>query len=183
MKKKCEIRTSLPVTCFTVPIVGCTELMLTSDEIRKCLCAKAEVTEILSDGRRIPLDFSNYDKNNCDNIEIPTIIKIEEEPVIEVQEEVIVEEFEEITETEVVEEHEEIIETVEESEIVEEQVEEVITEEIESEEVDIIPQIADTDTTAEEPKGNITVAKAPVAKTVTASNKGNYKKAKNNNKR
>lgn len=72
-KKRCQIHTGLPITCFTVPIVGNTELNLTIDEIYKCLCAKAEVIEILNDGKRIHLDFSNYDKNN----QSETIIDVE----------------------------------------------------------------------------------------------------------
>lgn len=61
-KRRCQINAIYPITCFTVPIIGHTELKLTTDEIYKCLCAKAEVTEILEDGKMVSLDFSNYDK-------------------------------------------------------------------------------------------------------------------------
>ena len=64
IKKKCQIHAGLPITCFEVPIIGNTELNLTPDEIYKCLCAKAEVIEILKDGSKINLDFSNYAKDN-----------------------------------------------------------------------------------------------------------------------
>lgn len=64
MKRKCQINAVYPITCFQVPIVGNTELNLTTEEIYKCLCAKAEVTEILSDGSMMSLDFSNYNKTS-----------------------------------------------------------------------------------------------------------------------
>ena len=63
-KKRCQIYASLPITCFEVPIVGETELNLTENEIYKCLCAKAQVIEILPNGKRINLDFTNYNKDN-----------------------------------------------------------------------------------------------------------------------
>ena len=56
-KKKCNIYAKSPITCFTVPIVGHCTLNLTSNEIYKCLCARAEVTEILPNGKSINLDF------------------------------------------------------------------------------------------------------------------------------
>lgn len=64
MKKKCQIHAVFPITCFSVPIVGHTELNLTTDEIYQCLCAKAEVAEVLPNGKTINLDFSNYNKDN-----------------------------------------------------------------------------------------------------------------------
>lgn len=75
--KKCQIHATSPITCFTVPIVGTTQLNLTPDEIYKCLCAKAEVMEILANGKMINLDFSNYNRDNS----------IIGEPVEEVKEE------------------------------------------------------------------------------------------------
>ena len=63
-KKKCNIYAKSPITCFTVPIVGHCTLNLTSNEIYKCLCARAEVTEILPNGKSINLDFSNYTINS-----------------------------------------------------------------------------------------------------------------------
>ena len=74
MKKRCQIYAGLPITCFEVPIIGHAELNLTPDEIYKCLCAKAEVIEILPTGKRINLDFSNYDKDNY-FYEVQNIIK------------------------------------------------------------------------------------------------------------
>lgn len=64
MNKNCNIYARFPITCFSVPIVGHATLNLTSEEIYKCLCARAKVYEILPNGKSINLDFSNYDKNN-----------------------------------------------------------------------------------------------------------------------
>lgn len=98
MKRKCLIHAMCPITCFTVPIIGCTELNLTDEEIYKCLCAKAEIKEILPDGKMISLDFSNYKS-----------IVIDEKPSIKVTEtvkestvkEVVIKETNEIIEEEI----------------------------------------------------------------------------------
>lgn len=88
IKKRCQIHAITPLTCFSVPIVGDTELKLTPDEIYKCICGKAEVSEILDDGTIIPLNFTNYDKDNSikeeseDNevvIEVDDKVEIEDE--------------------------------------------------------------------------------------------------------
>ena len=93
-KRRCQINAIYPITCFTVPIIGHTELKLTTDEIYKCLCAKAEVTEILEDGKMVSLDFSNYDK---------PIIITDNSKTVEKPKEVITEPVEAKNETEVVE--------------------------------------------------------------------------------
>lgn len=127
MKKKCQIHAVTPITCFEVPIVGNTELNLTTEEIYKCLCAKAEITEILPNGVSVNLDFGNYDKDNTIKKEVkdikePTAVKVDikeevKETVTEVSEEPV---------EEVVEATEEVVEPVEEAtEEVEEAAEEV----------------------------------------------------------
>lgn len=118
--KKCQIHAISPITCFTVPIVGITELNLTEDEIYKCLCSKAEVKEILENGKMINLDFTNYNRNNS-IIGEPTVTNevpkhVEEEPVK------IEEPVEEVT-TEVEEQHHPLIEEIHNEEAVEETVE------------------------------------------------------------
>lgn len=142
LKKRCQIYASLPITCFEVPIVGDTELNLTENEIYKCLCTKAEVIEILPDGRRINLDFKNYNKNNYiveapiveEKPEPATPIKVElapetttepvekvEEKPVESIEEKVEEEVESVEEdTEIVEE--ELVEVKEETPVVAETV-------------------------------------------------------------
>lgn len=118
-KKKCQIYASLPITCFEVPIVGETELNLTEEEIYKCLCAKAEVLEILSNGKRVNLDFTNYNKTNEPVVTPISAVEEIPEPIIE-----------EVPEPAVIEEvKEEIIEPVVEPEVVEEKVEEEVIEE------------------------------------------------------
>lgn len=115
-KKKCNIYAKSPITCFTVPIVGHCTLNLTSNEIYKCLCARAEVTEILPNGKSINLDFSNYDKDNYTKPETPVV----EEKVLVFEDKVEVKEEVKVEEEHVEEQHEE-----EETETTEEVVEEV----------------------------------------------------------
>lgn len=102
-KKKCNIYAKSPITCFTVPIVGHCTLNLTSNEIYKCLCARAEVTEILPNGKSINLDFSNYDKDNYTKPETPVV----EEKVLVFEDKVEVKEEVKVEEEHVEEQHEE----------------------------------------------------------------------------
>lgn len=86
IKRKCQIRAVSPITCFTVPIVGTTELNLTEKEIYECLCSGAEITEILPNNKTIELNFDNYNRINSiigepTEIKKETIItKIKDEP-------------------------------------------------------------------------------------------------------
>lgn len=121
-KKKCNIYAKSPITCFTVPIVGHCTLNLTSNEIYKCLCARAEVTEILPNGKSINLDFSNYDKDNYTKPETPVV----EEKVLVFEDKVEVKEEVKVEEEHVEEQHEEETETTE--EVVEEVKEEPVHE-------------------------------------------------------
>ena len=66
-----------PITTVNPPIRTAVKKVTKSiDEIRKCIIARAVVEEILNNGNTIPLDFSNYDKDNNEMI-------IKSEPVIE----------------------------------------------------------------------------------------------------
>ena len=166
MKKRCRIYASLPITCFEVPIVGDTELNLTENEIYKCLCAKAEVIEILPDGKRINLDFTNYNKNNYELEDTITTEPVVIETIEEEPEPAPVEE-------EKVEEPVEVIEEAVEAEPVEETIET-----IEEEPVEVIEE----ENTVEEVKDE-----SPVAETVknyqTNSRNNNYNNKKSKNKR
>lgn len=86
-KKRCLIHANMPITCFSVPIIGHVELRLTSDEIYKCLCSKAEIQEILSNGKMINLDFTNYNTDNnkkeITTKEVAEEVKIEEPEITE----------------------------------------------------------------------------------------------------
>lgn len=138
-KKRCQIYASLPITCFEVPIVGETELNLTENEIYKCLCAKAQVIEILPNGKRINLDFTNYNKDNYyipdtsativnspfvgetpEPIHTPVFTEPTPEPVLTVTTEV-VEEDKEIIEVESIEEETVKADETENTEVKEEQ--------------------------------------------------------------
>lgn len=122
MKKKCQIRAVYPITCFEVPIVGTTELNLTPDEIYKCLCAKAEIDEVLSNGTLVHIDFTNYDKDNeikKENVEVPVketvinftdVVEIKEEINKTVVEETVEDSSEEVEENTEEESKEEVIE-------------------------------------------------------------------------
>ena len=171
-KKRCQIYAGLPITCFEVPIIGETELNLTADEIYKCLCAKAEVIEILPDGKRINLDFTNYGKNNhiTESIEEPVEVPVEEktpEPTpAPVEEPEVVEEttIEEKTEEEVEVVLEDKVKIEEETEVVEETpVEEKTEEEVET-------------------KKEVPVAETVKSYQVASRNNNNNKRSKNNKK-
>ena len=194
-KKRCQIRAGLPITCFTVPIVGTVELNLTHDEIYKCLCAKAEVIEILGDGTRIHLDFTNYNKNNYwvdeDPIGEP---HTEETPdsIVDIAYNYINNSIESTTEVSNIEDTDKLgkINAIEDSleSIICAIKEEQIAEEVE--ESTIIPQFSEVkETVEEEPVGEITTAEeikveTPVTKTVTATTVSNYQVAsRNNNKK
>ena len=105
-KRKCQIHAKTPITCFSVPILGITQLNLTTDEIYKCLCSRAEVKEFLPNGKTRNLDLNNYNKLVED--ETPVVIK-EEPVVLPVQEEITLE-TEEPIEEEIIEVEEKTIE-------------------------------------------------------------------------
>ena len=81
-KRKCSIYAAMPITCFQVPIIGHAELNLTTEEIYKCLCAKAEVTEMLPNGKTVNLDFSNYNKQLVETKPKEKIKEVTETPIL-----------------------------------------------------------------------------------------------------
>lgn len=202
-KKRCQIRTTSPITCFTVPIVGTTELNLTHDEIYKCLCAKAEVIEILVDGKRIHLDFTNYNKDNY-----WTKNPIGEPPVKETSDAIVaaynytIDSIESVPAVFDIEDTDKLgfSNALGEVNAIEDSLESIIytTEEV-IEEREIIPQIAEVKEITEDVESITTTAEveveyingpmigedarksAPVAKTVTASTVSNYQVASRNN--
>lgn len=194
-KKKCEIHATLPITCFEVPIIGDANLNLTADEIYKCLCSKAEVKEVLPDGKRINLDFTNYDKDNSivtlpykgEEVKVVTLPSKEEELKVTPLPFILDEEVKE----EKVDTLEELIELVESSKITEEKIsEEVkhIVDEVFDSQVKSEPATFGQISTVED---KVEVAETTVAETtknyqVASRNNGknnNYKKAKNNNRK
>jgi len=65
MKKQVNVFASVPVVTIENPFSGyIRNVTMDSDDIRKCLFAKAKVEEILPSGKTVKLDFTNYDKEN-----------------------------------------------------------------------------------------------------------------------
>lgn len=63
MKKIVDVYPYIPITQIKHPIVTNTlNIELSTGDILTCICAKAKVEEVLSDGTRVRLNFSNYDK-------------------------------------------------------------------------------------------------------------------------
>lgn len=65
IKKKVDVLCQRSFKIGVTPFRGnCTGIILDADAIRTCLENKAIVKEVLKNGRRYPLDFSNYFKKN-----------------------------------------------------------------------------------------------------------------------
>ena len=65
MKKKVDVFCAAPFVIDKAPFAGkCLNVILDVDTIRMCLLNKAFVWELSKDGKRIPLDFSNYRLDN-----------------------------------------------------------------------------------------------------------------------
>jgi hypothetical protein len=65
MSKIVNIYPTMPITSVNPPIRG--KLMgvrRTTADIRACIIGRARVEELLPNGKTIPLDFTNYDKDN-----------------------------------------------------------------------------------------------------------------------
>lgn len=65
IKKKVDVLCQRSFKIGVTPFRGnCTGIILDADAIRTCLENKAIVKEVLKNGRRYPLDFTNYFKKN-----------------------------------------------------------------------------------------------------------------------
>lgn len=65
IKKKVDVLCQRSFNIGVTPFRGnCTGIILDADGIRTCLENKAIVKEVLKNGRRYPLDFTNYNKKN-----------------------------------------------------------------------------------------------------------------------
>lgn len=65
MKKKVDVYCGRAFSIGLASFAGkCINIILDTDAIRMCILNKARVWELTSDGKRIPLDFTNYDKDN-----------------------------------------------------------------------------------------------------------------------
>jgi len=65
MKKKVDVYCAGAFVINGAPFAGkCLNIVLTVEDIRMCLLNKAFVWELTPEGKRIPLDFTNYRLNN-----------------------------------------------------------------------------------------------------------------------
>lgn len=65
MNKIVNIATRVPIRVLNVPIRGnVRKITMSVEDIFKCICQKAEVDEVLSNGKLLRLDLANYDKVN-----------------------------------------------------------------------------------------------------------------------
>ena len=81
MKKNVSIISGMPITGISNlsnPIVGkISNIELEVDDILKCIIAKAKVKEIINDKISVPLDLSNYNKDNTPEEVVAPIEPIE----------------------------------------------------------------------------------------------------------
>lgn len=81
MSKIVNIYPTQPITSVNPPIRG--KLMgvrRTNSDIRACIIGRARVEEVLKDGRTVPLDFTNYDKDNSIEEESPVVEEVKAAP-------------------------------------------------------------------------------------------------------
>ena len=79
MKKKVDVFCAAPFVIDRAPFAGkCLNVILDVDTIRLCLLNKAFVWELSKDGKRIPLDFSNYRLDNGGVVEDDLITSIDD---------------------------------------------------------------------------------------------------------
>jgi hypothetical protein len=75
LKKKVNVKTNAPITGLRYPVAGVANgITLTINEILICIRSKAKVEEVIGN-RTIPLDFTNYNKDNSIVIAKPEELK------------------------------------------------------------------------------------------------------------
>ena len=97
MSKIVNIYPTQPITSVNPPIRG--KLMgvrRTNSDIRACIIGRARVEEVLKDGRTVPLDFTNYDKDNSIQEDAPVVEEVKAAPAPVVAEAPALPAFEEI---------------------------------------------------------------------------------------
>ena len=63
--KRVNIKAPVAVRNITPPIYGtCNNIIMTSGDILKCLCKRAQVEEILPDGSIVKITMKNYYTDN-----------------------------------------------------------------------------------------------------------------------
>lgn len=129
MTKRVNIRTTMAVRNINPPICGtCSNVIMSTGDILKCLCRRAFVEEILPDGTTVRLNMKNYYTDNGAGLDATKKVEVVKEPEVEVIP--AVEEPEEVIPAaeESVEEPSTIEDDVVEAASVEESVEEVVVE-------------------------------------------------------
>jgi len=80
MKKKVNVYPTIPIMGTNPPILGITYATeLSIGDISLCIFARAKVEEILKNGEILPLNLSNYDKDNNKDI---VVEKVKQEETI-----------------------------------------------------------------------------------------------------
>lgn len=91
--KRVNIKAPIAIRNITPPIYGtCNNIIMTSGDILKCLCKRAQVEEILPDGSTVKITMKNYYTDNGAGlnahtwrpkkiVEGPTVVKNEEDHI------------------------------------------------------------------------------------------------------
>ena len=76
MTKRVNVRANVAIRNINPPIYGtCNNIIMTTGDILKCLCRRAQVEEILPDGRTVKLNMSNYFTDNGAGLSASTIVE------------------------------------------------------------------------------------------------------------
>lgn len=76
MTKRVNVRANVAIRNINPPIYGtCNNIIMTTGDILKCLCRRAQVEEILPDGRTVKLNMSNYFTDNGAGLSVSTVVE------------------------------------------------------------------------------------------------------------
>lgn len=76
MTKRVNVRANVAIRNINPPIYGtCNNIIMTTGDILKCLCRRAQVEEILPDGRTVKLNMSNYFTDNGAGLSASTVVE------------------------------------------------------------------------------------------------------------
>lgn len=76
MTKRVNVRANVAIRNINPPIYGtCNNIIMTTGDILKCLCRRAQVEEILPDGRTVKLNMSNYFTDNGAGLSASTAVE------------------------------------------------------------------------------------------------------------
>ena len=76
MTKRVNVRANVAIRNINPPIYGtCNNIIMTTGDILKCLCRRAQVEEILPDGHTVKLNMSNYFTDNGAGLSVSTAVE------------------------------------------------------------------------------------------------------------